>query len=258
MPFYPPFRQALNLDAIDGLIGWAGMEVFWLKGHSCPCTGDTGSPDVGSIQCPVCFGRGYYWDPSLGPFTVLLTLISWIGRDVGIGEKVDPTYGQIYDGCPIITIPTTIQPLWDQANTKDIFVQRDSIMRFQATLRVEENTTVPAWQILDAVTIAPTGAVVVEDPTLNQPVSGVAYTVSGGTVILSPNSSYPSGYPSGTSYTVEYYAPVAWVLENAHGGLAHTRGFGQGVPYPRRWKVSGLDLWLRNPIGFSTNIIPTP
>ncbi len=252
------FADALSLQAIDSLINWAGQEVFWLKSHSCPCVGDTGSSGSFNQQCTTCFGRGFYWDPSQGPFIVLLTLISWIGRNVDIGDTMDPTYGMILDGHPILTIPVTQTTLWPFVNTRDIFVQRDSTMRFQATMRVGELETVPAWHVLQSVIIAPSGAVVVEDPTINQPVSGVAYTVSGGTVTLNPNSKYPDGYPDGTSYTVEYYSPVAWVIEEAFGGLAHTRPFGQGVAYPRRWKTSGLDLWLRSQIGFSTDITPGP
>jgi hypothetical protein len=253
-----PFIQALNLDAIDNLITWAGQNVLWMKSHSCPCVGDTGSSGSFNQHCTTCFGRGFYWDPTQGPFIVLLTLISWIGRNVDIGDTVDPTYGMVLDGHPILTIPSTLTTLWPQVNTRDIFVQRDSTMRFQATMRVGENTIVPAWHILDSITIAPSGAVIVEDPVTNQPVSGVPYTVNGGTVTLNPNLKYPTGYPTGTSYTVEYFSPVAWVIEEPYGGLAHTRPFGQGIAYPRRWKTTGLDLWLRSRIGLSTNITPGP
>ena len=259
---YPPFGSLMPEAAFDSIIANGGQRVMWMKGHNCPCTGDTGSPlrintdPIGpqNKQCPVCLGKGVYWDPAQGPFIVLLTLITWIGRNVDIGDTMDPNYGMIFDGHPIITIPATLPTLWTQTNTNDIFVQMDSTMRFQAVMRVGENESVPAWHVLNSISIANTGAVIVEDPTTSMPVSGIAYVVSGGTVTLSPNAQYPTGYPVGTSYTVEYYSPVAVVIQEPFGGLAHTRPFGQGISYPRRFKTSLLDLWLREQLGSSTSI----
>jgi hypothetical protein len=272
---FPPFQQAVNLTAINSLIGWAGQNAMWMKNHSCPCIGDTGSPNP---VCNVCFGRGYYWDSPQGPFIVLLTLISWIGRNVDMGNKADPDYGTVFSGHPIITIPVDTplpnaidpaclppsagvispQTLWGQVNTKDIFIYDDAPMRFQATLRVGQQEILPAWHIIDPsfLTIPTTGAVVVEDPSINQPVSGIPYTVNSttGVITLNPTAKFPTGWPVGTSYVVEYYSPPTFVVEEPFGGLAHVRAFAQGVKYPRRWKVSMLDLWLRDKIGLSSNL----
>lgn len=247
------FGSALPVTAFNNLITWASPRMNYMKGYQCPCSGaQLGSPNP---DCDVCFGRGFYWDPALGPFNILVTLTTFVGRNVNMGESTDVDYGLIYSGHPIITIPSSYQPLWQIANTNDIFVQIDAISRFQADLRVNQNQTIPAWHILGTVCVEPTGAVTVEDPSINQPVSGVAYTVSGGTITLNPNAQYPSGYPTGTSYVVEYTSPVVFVINEPQGGLVHTRPFGQGLAYPRRFKVSLLDLWLRSsPIGSSTDI----
>ena len=254
---YSNFAVLMPPGAFNSIIGNSGLLLQYLQAHACPCNGNSGSPNP---NCTACLGRGTYWDPPQGPFIALVTLISWLGRSVDMGETIDPAWGQVDTGHPIITIPYTQQPIWTQTNTNDIFVQTDAIMRYQATLRVGENMTIPAWHILQlsAVTIATSGAVIVEDPTIMQPVNGVAYTVSGGTVTLLPNIEYPDGYPTGTAYTVTYYAPLAWVIQEPFGGRAHVRPFGQGLPYPRRFKTSVLDLWLRDTLGSSTVIGITP
>lgn len=254
--YTPPFgfSVALPPDAFNDLITWAGIKVLYLKAHACPCAGDTGSAQP-QPRCNACFGRGYYWDPPQGPFIVLVTYISWIGRNVAIGETMDPTYGQVDNAGPIITIQNSPanQVIFQQTNTKDLFVEVNATQRFQATMRVGENEIVPQWQILGApntsFSIAPTGAVVVEDPVLMQPVGGVAYTVNGGQVVLS------GGYPTGTAYTVEYYSQPTFVIEEAFGGLMHARPFGQGLLYPHRYKMQLLDLWLRDLIGSSRGVL---
>lgn len=250
-----PFSVALPEAAFDDLITWAGINVLYLKGHSCPCVQDTGSSQQGLQTCNACFGRGYYWDPPQGPFIVLITYISWIGRNVAIGETMDPTYGQVDNAGPILTIQNSPanQVIYQQTNTKDLFVEVSATQRFQAGMRVGQNEIVPQWQILGApntsFSIAPTGAVVVEDPTTNQPVkSGVTYLVNGGHVTLN------GGYPVGTGYTVEYYSQPTFVIEEPFGGLMHARPFGQGITYPHRYKMQLLDLWLRDNIGSSTGL----
>ena len=238
--------------AFDQIIQAFGINVLWYQSHVCPCNGDTGSPNP---NCDVCFGKAYYYDPYQGPFITLLTLVSWIGRSVAIGEVVDPSFGMIYEGHPILTVSQTFTPvLWENLNTFDLILQTNTNERFQAVLRVGQNETVPAWHFIDTITIPTTGAVVVEDPTINQPVSGVAYTVNGGTVTLNPNAQYPNGYPEGTSYSVEYFSPVVWSVSERVGGLTHQRPFVQGLAYPRRVKLSLWDLFLRSPTGSSTLI----
>lgn len=253
--FFPPFQNALSLSSIDSLIKWASINILWMKSHSCPCVGDTGSARP---ECNVCFGRGFYWDPASGPYGVLITLITWIGRNVDMGNAMDLDYGTIFQGHPIITIPVDIDPLWTQANTKDVIVEVGTTMRFQASLLVNERQILPAWHVIDptSITIAPSGAVIVEDPLINQPVSGVPYNYDSTTGIISllPTAKFPNGWPDGTSYIVEYYSPLAFVIDEPFGGLAHVRPFGQGITYPRRWKMSLLDVWLRDRIGLSTNL----
>jgi hypothetical protein len=256
-----PFSTALPEAAFDDLITWAGINVLWMKSHACPCAGDTGSAQPQPL-CNACFGRGFYWDPPQGPFIVLITFISWIGRNVAIGEEIDPAYGMTFEAGPILTIQNTTanSVIWQQANTNDIFIEMQAQMRFQSTLRVGQNMTIPQWQILGqpntSFSIPPSGAVVVENPTLMQPVqTGISYTVNGGTVTLNPDGYFPQGYPVGTSYTVEYFSQPTYVIQEKFGGLMHSRPFGQGITYPHRYKIQMLDLWLRDKAGLSTQVL---
>lgn len=244
-----PFPFAFPPRAFDNLISWAGIQVLWMKGHACPCVGDTGAsnPTTSAYQqCPVCFGRGVYWDPPAGPFTILLTFITWMGRNVDIGQIQQPDYGLLHEGTPIITIPETAGILWQQASEYDAYVETQSSMRFNTVLRVNESTVLPAWHF-SGLEIAPTGAVVVEDPNTSIPTSGVAYTTSGLNVILT------GSYPNGTAYTVEYTSSPVFIAFQRFGGLPHVRPF-QGLSYPRRFKVQILDLFFRDKLGSSLSV----
>ena len=248
-----PFQYALPPAAFDNLIGWSGISVLWMKSHLCPCVGDTGTsnaPDIllqsGIANCPVCLGRGLYWDPPIGPFTILMTWITFTGRNVNIGQEMNETYGEVHEGHPVITIPETTGILWQSVSEFDAIIESDAVMRFNSILNYGENVSLPSWHDY-SLTIAPSGAVVVEDPTTGIPTSGVAYTVSGLSVILS------SDYPDNTAYTVEYISCPVYILYEKYGGLPHVRPF-QNLNFPRRYKLSILDFWLRNKQGLSTNL----
>ena len=247
-----PFTSVFDPKNFDDSIQYAGQNMVWMKGHECPCVGDTGSPSGEVLpQCPVCFGFGTYWDNPQGPFTVLLTMMSWVSRTVTIGQEIDPEYGNIVSGDPVLTIPFTYSPVfWEFATTNDAVVEVDAIMRFNATLRVGQNTFIP-YQYLPSFSVAPSGAVVVWDPVRNTPVSGVAYTVNGTSVTLNDTTRWPTG----TAYTVDYMASPFYVLFKHMGGLSHRRPFGQGGNYPVRVRIQILDIWAnRNKMGSSKNI----
>jgi hypothetical protein len=249
MPFIPtlPNIQFVFPPAIFNQTSgpFSGVRVLWLKSHSCPCV-NTGTPNR---DCVACLGRGIYWDPPQGPFDVLITLVSFIGRHIDAGESNDPNYGNIFESKPLLTIPnlTTNNPLWQEVSLYDIIVELDATMRFNNVLRTNDQMDLPAWHAY-SLNIAASGAVVVEDPTLNQPVSGVSYSVSGLTVTLDGN------YPLGTTYTVEYLSCPSYIIYDKYGGLAHTRPFGEGGLYPRRFRIDLADLYLRDKFGFSTSV----
>lgn len=261
---YPNFYWLIPPPALDAIINNSSQRFLYSQGHSCPSVGDTGAPNptyYSIKRCPVCLGRGIYWDPievdsNNNPIIhyALLTLISWLGRNVDFGAEQDPSYGLVERAHPILTIPTTDTELWSQASLYDVIVQMDTSTRQQAVLRVDVNDTIPAWHSIgNLLTVAPTGAVIVQDPSTAVPVSGIPYTVNGGQIILKPTTEYPV-WPEATSFTVEYYAPNTYVIFEAYGGLPHQRPFGQGLKYPRRFKLSLLDLWLRDQLGSSTSI----
>lgn len=241
----PAIQQVFPPGVFNNLTQWAGVRVLWLKSHACPCV-NTGTPNR---SCNTCLGRGVYWDPPLGPFNVLITLVSFIGRHIDSGEANDPAYGTIYESKPLLTVPNLDAniPFWDEVSLYDIIVEVDATMRFNTVLRNQDIMNIPAWHTY-SFSIASSGAVVVEDPTLNQPVSGVTYTVSGLTVTLN------NPYPLGTTYSVEYQSCPSYIIFDKYGGLAHMRVFGQGGTYPKRFRIDLADLYLRDKLGFSTSL----
>lgn len=246
MAFTPsqPFYVAFPPAAFEGIINWAGVNILYMKSHACPCVGDVGNPNP---KCNVCLARGIYWDPPTGPYVVLITLITQGGRNISfLGDQTDQTFGPISEGDPTLTIPNTTGALFAEASLYDAYIETDATMRFNSVLRVGQEETLPAWHFSN-LTIAPTGAVIVEDPTIVQPVSGVTYVVSGSTVTI-------AGYPEGTSYTVEYQSAPVFISYDKMGSLPHVRPFGQGLLYPRRFKIKLLDLWIRQKFGLSTNL----
>jgi hypothetical protein len=241
-----PFSSALPPQAFDNIIEWSGINFLWLKSYLCPCVGDQGNPQP---NCVVCQQRGIYWANPQGPFILLLTYVSFAGRAVDVGFSNDPTYGGEFDATPILTIPEITAPIWAQSAVMDLFIEVDSVTRYNTVLRVNENTTIPYWHNY-SLTIAPTGAVTVYNQSSGNLVSGVAYTVSGLSVTLNDPT-----YTEGTSYTVEYTSAPIYVSYGKMGGEPHQRPFGQGLLYPKRFKIKDLDLWLRdNPIGLLSNV----
>lgn len=234
-PFLLPATYALAKERFDNLITAFGVRLSWMKSHACPCTWSgpvKGSPDP---ACVTCRGRAYYWDNGVGPFIGLMTFIHTSPTPDEPGSIVDDDQGLIMNGEPALTIPSTAGTIYTQASAFDLFVEIDSIARYNSTLVVGKNTTVPYQQKL---TVAASGAVTIYDTVNHVVVSGISYTVSGQAVLLG------SGYPNGTAYTVEYLAAPTYVAFRIAGAPAHTRPFAQ-ISEPKRFRLQQLDLWLR-------------
>jgi len=141
---------------------------------------------------------------------------------------------------PTVTIPfmgpgTTNATVWAQCSLYDMIVETQAISRFNATLQVGRQQTLPFVQ---RVTVAPSGAVTVYDPVNHVVVPVSGYVVSGSTVTI-------SGYPIDTSYTVEFSAAPAYIAYHRSGAPAHTRPFG-AIQEPVRFRMQQLDLWTRS------------
>lgn len=254
MSFGLPFNVAFPEEAFDDLISWSGQSVLYRKSHDCPCTYNEGPPDP---NCTVCQGVGVYWDNPTGPYNVLITFMSMISRSVDIGEDFNNKYGPLMEGTPVLSIPYTTSPfLWNTASLYDLVIKQSDLIRYNVVLRLGQNPYIPP--IFSNVTVAASGAVTVYDVPTNSPVSGVAYTVEASTVsgvaITLDDSNYNM---TGQGFTVEFTAAPTYTLISEQSGV-HTRPFGQGGTYPRRFRLSLADLWLRNRIASTSSVGPAP
>ena len=254
VPFFPPASPyVLPGSPFSALIGQYGVELQWAKGHQCPCTlGNTdvpGSPDPG---CSSCGGRGVYWDAFAAPFFGLLTHIGRTNFGPEPGSTMNSTEGGVWTGNPVITIPPSETQVWQQASVFDAFLEVQARQRFNTTLVMGRDMTLPYQQSLS---LASSGAVRVYDPNTRSVVEDVAYTASSGMVKLTDPQ-----YGPGTAYTVEYEASPVYIVFRASGGAPHYRPLGaQGAALPLRLHCQLLDLWTRTRNGaspFSPQALP--
>jgi len=239
-PYVLPYQR------FDDLITKYGIRVAWGKGHSCPCVYGGQQPGSPDPACLTCRGRGTYWDALSTPFIGLITFIHTSPTPDEPGTIMDEAQGLITNGEPALTIPFAAggdTGVWGQASIYDLFVEVDAINRMNVSLIKGQQETLPYPQ---GVTVAPSGAVTIYDPTTTQVVTGVAYTVSGTTVTLA------SSYAPGTPYIVDYICAPTYVAYRQAGIPAHIRPFGQ-LKEPRRFRLQQLDLWTRSR---STSDIP--
>ena len=61
----------MNPGSFDALLcGRLSSALCWEAGHKCPCVG---LDDAGERRCPICRGKGRYWDPLSDPFQAGIT-----------------------------------------------------------------------------------------------------------------------------------------------------------------------------------------
>lgn len=220
----------------DTAINELGVNVLWRKGHSCPCKSENGTPQR---ECQTCQGRGWYWDAAVGPNTMLITYSTGAGAGGSPrepGEEVDPRWGLILKAQPILSIPTTLTTIWQDASMSDLFVEYDNTVRLQALLTKGHTETLPYTEIVSIESVRYYDVTTKASVDLT---SGTDYTVSGDQVVLS------SSFPDFTAYVVEYLARQSYVAYDEAGALPHVRPFTQGLSYPRRFMLQVPDLWLR-------------
>lgn len=234
--FFPPAQVMLPNQPFDGIINAYGIRLTWRKSHQCPCmySGQmAGSPDP---RCKTCLGLGWYWDAPVGPWMGLITFIHTSPTPDEPGTTMDTNVGMVNRSEPAISIPSTAPGAYNGASLNDIFVEVDSIDRFQSTLKVGGNQNIPYQNQLS---VSPTDAVTVYDNLNKRVINVTGYTVSGTTVTL------PAEYPEGTDYVVEFMAAKAYVAWRSAGSIAHDRPFAK-ITEPKRFRCRTLDLWLRD------------
>jgi hypothetical protein len=235
-PFFPPIEPyVLPRANFEGIINAYGVDLTWYKSHSCPCIyggQQEGSPDP---SCLTCRGRGVYWDGASAVFRGLITFIHTSPTPDEPGSMMSTQQGLITNGEPALTITDRDSTVWQEASIYDLFVEVNAVSRFNANLQVGGQTYLPYPQ---QVTVAPTGAVTVWNPTTHRVDSAPSYTVTGSQVVL-------NDYPIDTAYMVEFTAATTYVAYRVAGAPPHVRPFGN-VAEPRRMRLQALDLWLRS------------
>lgn len=217
----------------------------WMQGHTCPCTMATDSPGSPNPTCLTCHGRGHFWDAPQGPFTLLRTFMHTSEAADEPGNTMDPRVGQQMHAEPTITIPSDIQPLYSLASEFDAFQEIDGKARYETAMVVGQDQIIPYQLGLQVLSVTAydlqTQRIV--------PLNANQFTVNNGLVDL-------IGFPTGTAFTVAYFANPVWVIWRRSGGMPHNRLFGAGTDaLPTRFRAMMLDLWLRarNQKGFSAS-----
>lgn len=242
-PSIPSLNHAFPVEIMNRTVAQYGVRLKWLSSSQCPCMYGGAVPGSPDHTCQSCFGRGIIWSPETPIFTGLITYEKYGSR--GPGYENDPQVGALISADPNLTIVATKDAftVWENASLYDAYVEVDATMRFYASLSVGGITVVPYQHSLS---IPATGAVTIWNTQTKSQEYVTNYTVNGPSVTI-------SGYPEGTSYTVQFTASPVYVAYNKAGGMPHVRPFGNGVVnYPKRFKIKLLDLWLRENITSSS------
>jgi len=226
----------------DIIIARYGVSMAWLQSHQCACVGSNGVDENGiytpegtpSPTCATCAGRGTYYDDPQGPYTVLMSHLNVANGQVP-GFHNNEQYGGIVNADPILTIPSNLSPVWENASMMDAFIEYNNDMRFESVLNVGQNEILPYRYNVGFIS-----ASVYDSQTQRTiPVPSGNVVASGANVVL-------SGYAVGTPYVVSYTAWPIYIAYAKHGGSPQVRPLIQGRGYPRRFVVQLLDLYQRN------------
>ena len=235
----PPDPYWISDAGFNALVSGFGVNLFWEKSHACPCVWQGYPNSRGSPQpsCLTCFGLGWYWDAPVGPFSALLTYAhSPLAADEP-GALIDERLGQIVGANPLLTLAYSPNPMiWQMAGEFDRYTEADAFWRYNTTLYAGQKTILP---YTSGVSVAPSGAVTMWNPSTSAVQQVTGYVVSGIAVIA-------SGLPLGTPYMVEFQANPQFVAIKRSGSFPHVRPFVQGtIPLPKRYRLAQADLWMR-------------
>lgn len=251
LPYIPPFEMLMPEGMFDAQIANTGLRLGWMQAHTCPCTAANGNARPG---CPVCHGRGVYWDKPLA-FKGLITYMHTASAPDEPGAHTDATFGQQQRAEGTLSIPakgdggeTTV---WKNASIFDAYVEYDAPARFNSAFVTGKPTVLPYSF----------GAVISSVKVYNDSTGTISdvknYTMDGSSVLL------PDSFAPGTKFVVEYIANPIYVAYRSAGALPHKRPFGGSIStgIPVRFRVVTLDMWLRTRFtgdGPAVPTMPTP
>jgi hypothetical protein len=227
-------------SAFNSLITNYGMRLLYMRAHSCPCSQSTGTAGAANPACQQCDGRSVYFDQPGLLFAGFITWQHGPGSPDEPGVHMSATLGQIQQGEPTLTIPSTgpnyENVVYQAASEFDAYVELDAAYRSSATLIAGVKEVLPYDQGIQVLSVT-----VFNSQTLNAEVlDRSAYQVRAGRVFLN------EPFVKGTPYTVEFNALPVYVAFRKAGGLTHTRPFGLGnSSLPKRFHLANLDVWTR-------------
>lgn len=237
VPYLPPISPyVLPASPFDTLTAAYGVRLQWMQSHQCACVWGSSVPGSPDPNCVTCSGRGVYWDAPSAIFSGIITQMHKTLSPDESGFEVTSKLGWKQDTFPLLSIPASAGEVWQNATDYDAFVELDAITRYKSEMTVGGMTSVPYAQNLN---IPATGAVSIWN-VQTKSTQLIPYTVNGANVTI-------SGYPQGTSYTIEYFAAPVYLAFRKAGGMPHIRPFGNGVvSLPRRFRLDMLDVWIRS------------
>ncbi len=113
-------------EAFDSLLtGTLGTRLCWQKAHRCPCTDEYGQSDR---ECPICLGRGRYWDTPSDEFRA--GVVGLTGRAL---ESMQLRFGPGVTGDGTISLPST-SPAYADVGEGDRFSNLDAFDTLEWTL----------------------------------------------------------------------------------------------------------------------------
>jgi hypothetical protein len=106
------------VQTFDALLsGRLGTRLSWERAHRCPCTEEFGGADV---SCPVCLGKGRYWDTPSADFRA--GVVSLTARALAAMQM---QFGPGFVGDGTISLPSNC-PAWFDVGEGDRFLSLDN------------------------------------------------------------------------------------------------------------------------------------
>lgn len=218
-----------------------GLNLGWLRSHTCPCSADSGNPDP---NCLSCYGRGVYWDDPkqfLGYFVYMHTGSAPQEPGAAVSERTGLTAAAE----PILSIPAAGDlaetEVWTLASLFDAYVELDARTRYSDLVTTSDGRPMTLTNPVGATILSVRRYDTATKKSVDFPLDEV--TLANG--IITVDSSL-----DGMSFAIEYTALPVYVAYNKVGGVIHNRPFAQGRDsLPKRFHLQALDAFLRSSTG---------
>lgn len=241
-PYFPDAPSITQPEAVfDAQFQNLGLNLGWMRSHTCPCAAASGNPDP---ECQSCYGRGIYWeDPKafLGYYVYMHTGAA----PEEPGASVNARTGLTQAAEPVLSIPKngslSENEVWTYAALFDAYVELDATTRYSDLFSTSDSRPMALTNPVGATILGVTRYDLDSKKVATVPLDEV--TVANG--VISLDSSL-----EGMGVSVDYTALPTHIAYNKTGGLIHNRPFAQGRDgLPKRFHIQALDVFLRSSTG---------